>query len=79
MGKKPLLVQKLPPKNYIFKKMSFFKYFLSPEALSNSSKVQISQKIKKFDQKVPKKGFFEIFSKNNFFSRVTFRNVKYFS
>jgi hypothetical protein len=61
MGKSPFWSKKGPVKNYIFEKISFFSYFLSTEALSNSSKVQISKKRKKkFDRKVPKKGFFEI-------------------
>jgi hypothetical protein len=58
MSKKPLLVQKRPPQKLLFQKISFFQYFLSPEALSNSSKVQLSQKRKKFDRKVPQKKIF---------------------
>jgi hypothetical protein len=45
--KSPFWSKKGPPKKYIFEKISFFQYFLSPEALSNSSKVQLSQKKKK--------------------------------
>jgi hypothetical protein len=67
MGKKPLLVQKRPPKKLHFQKNSFFQYFFSPEALSNSSTVQLSQKQKNSVEKCQKKGFFEIFSKKFFF------------
>ncbi len=42
MEKTHLLVQKKAPKNYIYLKISNFWYFLSPEALNNSSKEQIS-------------------------------------
>ena len=56
------------PKNYIFKKISNFWYFLSPEALSNFPKVQISQnRRKKLTEKCKKKYFFENFFKKSFF------------
>ncbi len=55
------------PKNYIFKKISNFWYFLSPEALSNSPKVQISQnRRKKLTEKCKKSIFLKIFKKSFF-------------
>ncbi len=64
----PFWSKKGPPKNYIFKKISFFQYFLNPEALSNSSKVQLSQKKKKNSiKKCQEKDFSKFFQKNFFF------------
>ncbi len=66
--KSPFWSKKGPQKNYIFKKISFFQYFLSPEALSNSSKVQLSLKKKKnLIKKCQKKDFRNFFKKIFFF------------
>jgi hypothetical protein len=54
-------------------------YFLSTEALSNSSKVQLSQKRKNIRSKSAKKWFFEIFSKNFFFPEWLFAIFNFFS
>ncbi len=65
--KSPFWSKKGPPKNNIFKKISFFQYFLSPEALSNSSKVQLSKKTKKIRSKSAKKIIFQIKKKKKKF------------
>jgi hypothetical protein len=63
--------KKGPPKKYIFKKISNFLYFLSPEALSNTPKVQISQnRRKKIDQKVPKSTYFLKIKKKSFLGKT---------
>ncbi len=62
--KSPFWSKKGTQKNYIFEKNQ---YFLSPEALSNSSKVQLSQKRKKIWSKSAEKRIFWNFFKKNFF------------
>ncbi len=76
--KRPFWSKKGPPKNYIFEKISFFQYFLSPEALSNSSKVQLSQKKKKNSIKKCQKKDLSKFFQQIFFSWVTFWNFYFF-
>jgi hypothetical protein len=68
MKKKHLLVQKRPSKEEHFF-FSNFSYFLSPEVLSNTPKVHISQnKRKKIDRKSTKKKYlFENLKKKVYF------------
>jgi hypothetical protein len=76
--KPPFGPKKYLPKNYIFKKISNFWYFLSPEALSNSPKVQISQnRRKKLTEKCKKYCSFKNFQNNSFFGK-TLWNFYYF-
>ncbi len=76
--KSPFWSKKGPPKNNIFEKISFFQYFLSPEALSNSSKVQLSQKKKKVRSKSAKKMIFRNFFKKIFFPLSDFLEFLFF-
>jgi hypothetical protein len=55
------------PQKLHFQTISNFWYFLSPEALSNSSKVQILQNRRKNWPRSAKKNFFFNFSKKVFF------------
>jgi hypothetical protein len=65
MEKSTFCSKKGPPKTTFLKIIQFFKYFLSPEALSYPNKVQISQKRKQIRLKSAKKVFLNIFEKKN--------------
>jgi hypothetical protein len=69
---------KNPPPKLHFPKYLIFLYFLCPEAVSNSSKVQVSQKRKNVTEKCQNKDLFEIFSLKKLLGGVTFWNFQYF-
>jgi hypothetical protein len=68
MGKKaPFGPKKAPEKTKFSDKFHFFDIFLVLKHWVTLLKYKYKKKKKKFDRKVPKKGFFEIFSKKKFF------------